>query len=67
MVTVLAWIGALVVLGFLIRSVAKAIQVSGLKEFSFKLRFKENVKGTEEAHDITGVVPALKNSVGTRP
>ena len=67
MVTVLTWIGILAVLGFLMRSVATAIHVSGLKEFSFKLRFKGNAKGPEEARHITAGVTALKNTVGTRP
>jgi hypothetical protein len=44
MITALAWIGALVVLGYLIKTVAGAIQASGLEEFSFKFRFKGNEK-----------------------
>ena len=52
MVTVLAWIGAVVVFGFIMRSVARAIRVSGLKEFNVKLRFKENAETSEEARRI---------------
>ena len=44
MLTALAWIGALVVLGYLIKTFAEAIQKSGLEEFSFKFRFKGNEK-----------------------
>ena len=44
MVTALAWIGAVVVLGFLITTFARAIQTSGLQEVSFRFRFKGNEK-----------------------
>lgn len=44
MVTALAWIGALVILAFLIKTFARAIQTSGLREVSFKFRFKGNEK-----------------------
>jgi len=44
MFTALAWIGALVILGYLIRTFAQAIQQSGLEEFTFKFRFKGNEK-----------------------
>jgi predicted alpha/beta hydrolase len=43
-ITALAWIGALVVAGYLIRTVASAIQSSGLKELTFTLRFRGNEK-----------------------
>lgn len=42
--TTLAYIGLLVVLGYIIRVVASAVQMSGLEEVSLKLRFKGNEK-----------------------
>lgn len=42
MVTALAWVGALVVLGFLIKTFTRAIQTSGLQEFGVKFPFKGN-------------------------
>lgn len=42
--TTLGYIGLLVVLGYIIKVVANAVQISGLQEFSIKFRFKGNEK-----------------------
>lgn len=51
MLTALAWIGALVVLGYLIKTFAEAIQKSGLEEFSFKFRFKGNDRSPKQLNN----------------
>jgi hypothetical protein len=52
MTTALAWIGGLVVLGFLIKVFAQAVQTSGLEEFSvLRFRFKKNEKSPKQLEE----------------
>jgi hypothetical protein len=53
MVTTLAWIGALVVAGYLIKILAQAIRDSGLEEFSFKFRFKTTEKADKQLKPVS--------------